>query len=1507
MPLKASITVFLLLMGPALAMADCDPRTDFQDGSVCGTMTVSPFLVKPGDTVTVSLSLGCGELPRNLSVSWAEPQVIVNGTPVTGTVGSAGSFSGWNPRPFPDTSIVVPIPAGSSATAVFTIRKDAPTACVQVNGSSAPGPWVEFQGNFPGSFWYLAKPLAVDAPPPPKACGCPNKDGTISKPGTVRLSKSGTAAVAEPISLGPGILNYRATDYRTAGQNPLAFTRSYNSQLIPGTLATTLGVGWRSLYDRYLQIALSGSQPVSVIAERADGQGLTFSANGASWVSDSDVDVQLTRSGSTWTLIDGSDTVETYTAVSTGPSTNVGLLTSIQARNGYTQTLSYNASNQLVAVSDSYGRTLSLTYQAGLLATVTTPDGLVLSYGYAASGNSYLLASVSYSTSPVTSLQYLYEIATFPFGLTGIIDEIGNRLVTWTYDVVGRATSNQFAGGAALTTVAYHSDGTRTVTNALGQQEVYTFTTLQGVSKVTQIQRLASAGVAAATRTFTYDANGYVTSDTDWNGNKTTYVNDSHGQPTTITDAVGTAQQRITTISYHPTFHVPLQIVAPGLTTNLTYDSQGNLLTLTEIDTTTNTTPYSTNGQSRTWAFTWSNFLLASVQEPRTDVTQQTQFGYDSSGALVAVTDPLGHVTHVTQHLPGGWPQTIVDPNGVTTTRTYNPRQWLVSRTISTAGGPLTTTFAYDAAGNVIQTARPDGSALAYTYDAAHRPVAIADLFSQQIAYTLDALGDRTAINVVSSGNTVTGTRSANFDALGRMVKDIGGVGQTATFAYDSNGNSTTITDPLARVTTQAFDALNRRTRITDPANGLTTFAYDAQDRLVNVTDPNGHATTYVYDGFGNRIQVMSPDSGTTVYRYDLAGNRVQRVDAAGAVANYAYDALNRLTAVTYPGDAAENVTYRYDEAGHGFGIGRLTTVVDAVGTLQRSYDERGNLVSETRSGGSWTAVTGYAYDAASRITAITYPSGTIASYTRDAMGRVTAITAQPPGSPVLPVLSSITYLPFGPVQGLHYGNGVVETRTFDLDYRQTGLSASGGSALQQLTYGYNAADNVVSITDGVAPGQNQSFGYDVLDRLTSAIGGYGASTYTYDPVGNVLTQTGPQGTQNFNYVAGSNRLAAVTAGSTLRQFDYTPTGNIAQDDQPHKALSLSYNHANRLASVGPVNDAAPLFSTNRYQYTYDAFGQRLLKSRAWITTKTLYQYDQAGHLLEESTVSAGGLGSQVEYVYLDNRPIARLTSSGLAFLHGDRLDTPQIATGPAQNVLWQAAYQPFGQTQLLTNTITQNLRFPGQYADAETGYDHNGFRTYDPTLGRYLQSDPIGLAGGINPYAYVSNNPVNFIDPEGTVAPLLWWLLAAEGAAYVGSNWYEGGNSFNTLTTDIDPETLKKFNEYYEEHCLVHPDEYCDRLQKVRTEKLLTAMANAANTAKNLPGTSLSVGGKNPVPTSQTSLVGNAVKSVPMKGVQVPVNGDQNVQECKQVAPNFFVWLFMGGPWGPRIEEYSH
>ena len=206
------------------------------------------------------------------------------------------------------------------------------------------------------------------------------------------------------------------------------------------------------------------------------------------------------------------------------------------------------------------------------------------------------------------------------------------------------------------------------------------------------------------------------------------------------------------------------------------------------------------------------------------------------------------------------------------------------------------------------------------------------------------------------------------------------------------------------------------------------------------------------------------------------------------------------------------------------------------------------------------------------------------------------------------------------------FGNGVTETRHYDSDYRLTQITAIGSRNLQNLSYGYDAADNVLSITDAINSGNSQNFDYDALNRLTGARGSYGTLSYTYDSVGNRLTQYAGRIATTYAYAPNSNRLTAITSGGVTQSVGYTAAGNIsATGSSPN--IGLSYNQAGRLAAIASGT------KKGNTQYVYDAFGQRLAKvTAAW--GKTLYQYDQQGHMLEETATANSAAG---DYIYLDD------------------------------------------------------------------------------------------------------------------------------------------------------------------------------------------------------------------------------------------------------------------------------
>lgn len=1235
----------------------------------------------------------------------------------------------------------------------------------------------------------------------------------VTPTGTQQIGKllgachPGAPKCAEPIDIGSGNVFEQAVDYQTAGQNTLSFSRYYNSRSYV-TSAQVNGAGyfyplsnWTTNFDRYLYV---GSGTVAV--QRPDGKTFLFTNSGGSWTTDSDLDYSLTSAaGGAYYLTCPDDSVEYYAPNLTGPQ-GITYLQQINFRNGYVQSFSYgsvpyNPSDiVLTSVLDSYNRTLTFNYnQNATLASVETPDNTTIDYGYNSSNQ---LATVTFSTSPTSTITYHYGENSAPAtALTSIIDEDGNTYATWTYDANSRGLTN-FMGGsglnANLTTVSYiDSNGSRTVQTGFcpGSNcvtDTYTFVTSQNMPKVSQISRAATSTTAAATENFGYDSNGYLNAMNDWNDgvhpyNQTNYTNNSHGLPTQIVEAAGSSVQRTTGITYDSQNgcpHSPLQETPPAQTINWTYDSGCEPLTVTQIADTTQQVPYPTNGESRTTTFTWSNSLLASM---KTGNGNTTTYGYNSNGALTSITDALSHVTTITPS-PGGYPETIVDPNSVTTALSYDHRQRLISSEISSNGGNnYTTTYAYDAAGNLTKITRPDNSYITNTYDAAHRLIQATDALGSYVKYTLDALGDATQINTYNSGNYLARQHSGTFDALGRQLTAVGGVGQTTTYTYDPNGNTVSVKDGNGHTTTRTFDALNRISSATDANGGTTNYCFTGLDYLCGIEDANGNWTWYTQDGFNNTIEVNSPDSGAAVYYYDNDNNVTKKVDALSVTTNYAYDALDRITSRTYPADSTQNATFAYDRTGwpNYFGVGRLSSITDAAGVTTYGYEERGYLWGVLRTSGSQSFNVYPTYDGAGRPQGLSYPSGLYVGWNRDAAGNPNQVVIVPPGSQTNQTVLWPAFDPFyGPMHYEAFGNGVTDGIWLDLDYRQTASQVAGtsGNFLYE-SYTYDNANNLTGVSDSVNSYNNQTLGYDVINRLTSATsgsGGYGSLAWTYDKVGNLLSQTVNSSTTTYGYTSNSNRLASITHGGTI---NVTTNGNgnitsIPPADNIGAAATFAYSVANRLASVTGTPTTA--ITSN----VYDGLGRRFSKLDSGSSNPIYYTYDPQGHLIEENNN-----GLVTDYIYMGDTPVGVWLpgTSKLYYTQIDRQGTPIMVTDSNQNVVWSTTYQPYGTTSTIYNSVAQNLRLQGQYADAETGFNYNGFRDYMPNLGRYLEADPIGLAAGMNSYLYANANPNMFTDSSG-LRPLTPGEQALAQSVFGNSIDYTQVNVYNSFAYLFQP-----------------------------------------------------------------------------------------------------------------------
>lgn len=1128
---------------------------------------------------------------------------------------------------------------------------------------------------------------------------------------------SGGAAptlVGDPCDVSTGDFSQAEPDYSAAG---LSFTRYYHSANLESS--HNLGVGWTHNYAAYL--VMGPLAPLGLL--RPDGFHDAVQSINGELISLSGAGIHILQSGSNWVayMADGSSEVYNGAGQLTQKVTAAGLATKLQ----------YNSTTGLLSsVTGPFGHTLQFTYDSkNRLASVIEPDGSsTITYGYDGNNN---LTSVAYPDG--TQRQYQYQDSNYPNNLTEIVDESNNVSLTVQYDDsggTGGVIKSQQAGGSQAVSITY-SASSATVIDALGATNTYAFTSNSGfAARVTSVTRngLMQAYTVAPGST---DPQQRVTQYTDPNGNVTTYSYDAD-HLTSKTEAYGTGRARTTSYQYLSTNTALPTLVTEALKQTAYAYYAGTNLVQTETVTDTTVTPH----VSRVWSYTYdADGRVLTVKGPRNDLNSTTTYTYYTCttgvqcGQLQTITDPVGNVTTYNTYNAQGQPLTITDPNGVVTTLTYDSRQRLTSRQV----GAETTGVSYYPTGLLKQVTLPDSSFVLYTYDGAHRLTQVSDQLGNKIVYTLDGMGNRTAETSYDPGGVLHRTHSRVFNALNELYQDINAAGTSAvttTYAYDNNGNETSVSAPLARNTTNAFDELNRLTKITDPASGVSQLGYDANDALTSIVDPRNFTTSYQRDGFGELVQQTSPDTGIATYAYDSAGNLATATDARSAVTTYTYDALNRPTSVGYSsgGVTDQTLAFTYDSGTNG--KGRLTGASDANHTLGWSYDDLGRVVTKTQTVGTVTLSTSYGYTNGDLAT-LTTPSGQRITYAYNSNHEVVSITLNATN-----ILNSVTYEPFGSVDGWTWGNGTAATRSYDTDGYISQISSAGTK-----TYTFDNALRITGIADAGNSALSWTYGYDALDRLNSAAASGQTQGFTYDANGNRLTQTGTTSI-TYNVAPGSNRLGATT-GALTRSYTYDSAGNVLSYGTP----ALAYSNAGRLVSVtnGPTSAT----------YIHDALGERVSKTVGGTTT--YFAYDLFGHLLGEYD----GTGALIqEIVWMGDTPVAsvRPTSCGLGifYIHTDHLNTPRrITRRSTSDIVWRWDADPFGDTAPNPNpsglgTFTFNLRFPGQYYDAESGLIQNYHRDYDPLTGRYVESDPIGPVGGINSYGYALQNPVSGQDPLG-------------------------------------------------------------------------------------------------------------------------------------------------------------
>jgi RHS repeat-associated protein len=1161
-----------------------------------------------------------------------------------------------------------------------------------------------------------------------------------------RIGLNPLAHTVDPVNTASGSLIEVATDLRLAGPGiPFAWTRTYNSQ---DNSSGALGVGWTHPFAASLTVINAGTGELEYLSD--SGQSTRFTkldgwSTGAARYAGKGFDGKLRR------LADDSYEMATRDGRVFLFNTS-GQLTQIKPRFRPATTLAY-ASGKLSSITDSAGRTVTLTYSTSspaLIERVTLPDARYVEYGY----TSGRLTSVRDARGKTWTLAYDTNGR-----LKSIQDPLGRyELQDVLYDAQGRVTSEEDGAGEALS-YSYTTSGPyelTTVTPAGRGATVYKHLKNLLISVTDPLARVTS---------YTYDGMARKATETDGRGNTRRFHYDQYGN--LIREVVPSPAGFTIERSFNTSNDLLTERDGRGNTTSYAYatasdaaadyqvgqlktisDRENGVTTLKWWTSTSSPTPSapqvgqlksSTDPRSKSTSFEYDSAgNLTKITSP---LGLKTTMGYDGSGRLTSRRDPRGNVPVPANGFLSEWTYdavdhvaTATDALGNVTSFDYYDNELLWKTTVTDRGStPRVTTLEYDADNRLWKTTDPRGGVETRLYWPDGQPKSVETGAGRKTSYEYDTAGQlwklvkpngnatgATAADYTwtygydDAGNRTTeahpdgGTRETFYDVLNRPYQWDDALDHRSSVTYDANNNITSRTNALNKTRQYTYDKLDRLLTEQNELLDQTNYEYWATGQLKSVTTQLGHRTSYELDDDG-RVAAMveargnasgaNPADYTWAYQYDEAGNRTRVTDPLGNYSQYAYDAVNNLTQVA---DQRGNATdYSYDV------LNRLWKVTPpaagASGTLytEYSYDANGNLATRVDPNGHTTSWT---HDLDGLMSARTTAIGTW-NYTYDKNGNLKTLET-----------------PAGSATGTA-GDGTI-SHGYDRMGRRTSTDYSDSTSDVSRTY--DLAGRPATMSDGSG---TVTYTHDNADRLTDIArsgGGAGLNgtlSYGYDDAGNITGRTLPDSTSSSQSFDDDGRLASITSGGLTTSFAYDAAGNLTTTTLPADnghVETRTYDRAGRLTTV--ENSKTPTI-LSKFLWALDAAGNptKVKTTRGTTDVHDVYEYDTRNRLTNAcydvgaSATNCVGATNALTYAYdkVSNR-------------------TQEIRAGSVGNT---------GTIDYTYNAADQLTQTSKSGVNTSYTYDTNGnqatvgSRTYSYDLANRLTST--SLSGATTTYAY--------------------------------------------------------------------------------------------------------------------------------------------------------------------------